>query len=151
MSSLPTTMSNNISGRHHHGNNFSAGKMVIPFLSSVRFRRLTIGFLVVVATCLTLILVIIPSPDLSAENHLRRQIADLSTRIKHAESLNVQRKHDLQRIFRQFSEVTKILQTVDDKNGSGVLEKAKKGGGPLRTLDVEGEALLKHTTSTRKS
>ena len=52
---------------------------------------------------------------------LQFQIAFLTTRIHHAELLNVERKSDLQRIFSQFSEVTKLLQVFkycrDSNNG----------------------------------
>ena len=43
-------------------------------------------------------------------NENKFQIAFLNARIQHAELLNVERKSDLQRIFSQFSDVTKLLQ-----------------------------------------
>ena len=54
-------------------------------------------------------MILIPSPDLSLEQELHRQIAELSARIEHAENVNVERKDDLQRLFQQFSRLTQTM------------------------------------------
>ena len=62
-------------------------------------------------TSLTLgfIIIVLPSPDLSLEQELTRQIARLRARVELAEQVNIDRKDDLQQLFMQFSTLAKAL------------------------------------------
>jgi len=62
-------------------------------------------------TSLTLgfILIVLPTPDLSLEQELTRQIARLRARVELAEQVNIDRKDDLQQLFMQFSTLAKAL------------------------------------------
>lgn len=68
-------------------------------LANLRARRIVITALAFMVMALGFVVVILPSPDLSLEQEIARQIAHLKARIQHAERLNVDRKDDLQRLF----------------------------------------------------
>ena len=51
-----------------------------------------------------------PSPDMSAEQEIVHKIADLTEKLRHANSINDQRKIDLQLISRQFSSLIKLVK-----------------------------------------
>ena len=61
-----------------------------------RMKRLAVLGLGCTALLLGTILLCYPQPDLSAEQHIVHKIAELSQKLKHADSLNDQRKMELQ-------------------------------------------------------
>ena len=99
-------------------------------LANLRARRILITVLVTTSLALGLVLILIPSPDLSIEQQLHRQIAHLSLRIEQAEKINVERKDDLQRLFQQFSLLTHSLMKSTGKGGTAaaLLEDNKNFG-----------------------
>ena len=99
-------------------------------LANLRARRILITVLVTTSLALGLVLILIPSPDLSIEQQLHRQIAHLSLRIEQAEKINVERKDDLQRLFQQFSLLTHSLMKSTGKDGTAaaLLEDNKNFG-----------------------
>lgn len=86
-------------------------------LANLRARRIVITALAFMVMALGFVVVILPSPDLSVEQEIARQIAHLRARIQHAERLNVDRKDDLQRLFEQFSQLTKSLMKSQGRTG----------------------------------
>ncbi len=56
-------------------------RMMSP-LHPVRWRKIFIGFLLVLATILGLAIVIVPSPDLSVELELRKQVDDTNQKFQ---------------------------------------------------------------------
>ncbi len=118
--------------------------------TNVRVRRILITGLAILSFALGIIVILIPSPDLSTENDLRHQLALLSTKVQQAERINVDRKDDLQRLFFQFSELSKLLmdQKVENQRQDGKKDRSDivRKLEPLfngRALSFEGEALLK--------
>ncbi len=122
-------------------------------IANVRARRIFITGLALASIALGLVVILIPSPDLSVENDLRHQIALLSSRIQQAERINVDRKDDLQSLFVQFSALSKLLadRQKTSASSSDLGEAAIKKLEPLfngRPLSFEAEAMLKSTNWT---
>ena len=117
--------------------------------AKARIRRIAVTLLVVIAIFLGLVILIIPPPDLSAENVILRKIAKLATEVDQVKYMNIQRQGELQRLFQQFSSITNKL--VSNQN------KSSKLGGEVKTpdslikelkLSYEGQALLKQVNWT---
>ena len=58
---------------------------------------------------------IYPSPDLSAEDEIVQKIAEMSVKLQHIDTLNDQRKLDLQGISVQFSSLLKLVKDHQDQ------------------------------------
>lgn len=78
---------------------------------------------------------IYPSPDLSAEEEIVHKIAEMSVKFQHIDTLNDQRKLDLQGISRQFSSLVRLVKEHQDQyenNNSSLNKKlaeySKQGG-----------------------
>ena len=99
--------------------------------ANLRARRIVITALCMTSLALGFVLIIMPSPDLSLEQELQRQIAHLSSRVQLAERVNVDRKDDLQNLFNSFSQLT---QNLLKSNGSS-------GKRPVN-IGIEAEAML---------
>jgi len=78
--------------------------------ANLRARRIIITALCVTSLALGFVLILMPSPDLSLEQELQRQIARLASRVQLAERVNVDRKDDLQSLFNSFSHLTQSLK-----------------------------------------
>jgi len=100
--------------------------------ANLRARRIIITALCVTSLALGFVLILMPSPDLSLEQELQRQIARLASRVQLAERVNVDRKDDLQSLFNSFSHLTQSL--MKSNNASG-------GKKPIN-LGIEAEAML---------
>ena len=81
------------------------------------------------------ILVVYPNPDLSAEEEIVHKIAEMSVKLQHIDTLNDQRKLDLQGISRQFSSLVRMVKDHQDQyenNNSSLNKKlaeySKQGG-----------------------
>ena len=61
------------------------------------------------------IILIYPSPDLSAEQEIVHRIADLSVKLQHIDTLNDQRKYDLQGLSKQFSSLLRLVKDHQDQ------------------------------------
>ncbi len=101
--------------------------------ANLRARKILILALSLASITLAFVLILMPSPDLSLEQELQRQIADLATRIELAEKVNVDRKGDLQSLFSQFSQLTQKLLKEND---------VKTTVFPKENLGFEGRAML---------
>ena len=77
--------------------------------ASSRARKILISALCMTSLTLGFILIVLPTPDLSLEQELTRQIARLRARVELAEQVNIDRKDDLQQLFMQFSTLAKAL------------------------------------------
>jgi len=106
--------------------------------ANLRARRIIITALCVTSLALGFVLILMPSPDLSLEQELQRQIARLASRVQLAERVNVDRKDDLQSLFNSFSHLTQSL--MKSNNASG-------GKKPIN-LGIEAEAMLQGTNWT---
>ena len=82
--------------------------------ASSRARKILISALCMTSLTLGFILIVLPSPDLSLEQELSRQIARLRARVELAEQVNIDRKDDLQQLFIQFSSLAKSLLNKQD-------------------------------------
>jgi len=80
-----------------HTNSSSSRKM-----GNGRVKRLVVIGLGLLIIFLGSVLLLYPSPDLSAEQEIVHRIAELTAKLQHANSLNDQRKSDLQLISGQF-------------------------------------------------
>ena len=60
-------------------------------------------------------MVVYPSPDLSAEEEIVHKIAEMTVKFQHIDTLNDQRKLDLQGISRQFSSLVKLVKEHQDQ------------------------------------
>ena len=118
--------------------------------AKARIRRIAVTLLVLIAIFLGLVILIIPPPDLSAENVILRKIAKLATEVDQVKYMNIQRQGELQRLFQQFSSITNKL--VSNQN------KSSKLGGEVRTpdglikelkLSYEGQVVLRSWPSSR--
>lgn len=118
--------------------------------AKARIRRIAVTLLVIIASFLGLVILIVPPPDLSAENVILRRIARLSTEIDQVKHMNIQRHSELQRLFQQFSSITNNILSTYNKTSKII-------GGPVKTpddiikelgLSYEGEALLKQVNWT---
>ena len=76
-----------------------------------------------------------PNPDLSAEEEIVHKIAEMSVKLQHIDTLNDQRKLDLQGISRQFSSLVRMVKDHQDQyenNNSSLNKKlaeySKQGG-----------------------
>ena len=81
--------------------------------AKARIRRIAVTLLVVIAIFLGLVILIIPPPDLSAENVILRKIAKLTTEVDQVKYMNIQRQGELQRLFQQFSSIQIRLKYLD--------------------------------------
>jgi len=104
--------------------------------ANLRARRIIITALCMTSLALGFVLILMPSPDLSLEQELQRQIAHLASRVELAERVNVDRKDDLQNLFNSFSQLTQNLKS----NASG-------GKKPIN-MGIEAEAMLQGTNWT---
>lgn len=77
-----------------------------------RLLVLGLGFLTIF---LGSVLLLYPAPDLSAEQEIVHRIAELSAKLQHANSLNDQRKSDLQLISGQFISLIKLVKEHQDQ------------------------------------
>lgn len=84
-------------------------------IANLRARRILITALCVTSLVLGFVLILMPSPDLSLEQELQSQIAQLASRIQLAERVNVDRKDDLQSLYNQFSQLTQSLLKSNGK------------------------------------
>ena len=107
-------------------------------LANLRARRILITALCITSLALGFVLILMPSPDLSLEQDLQRQIAHLSARVELAEKVNVDRKDDLQSIFNQFSRLTQELLKSDKSSKSEKIQNVRKNAH----LGFEAEAML---------
>ena len=106
-------------------------------LLKAKLRKVLLSGLVLAVVCLVLILIVVPSPDLSVESELLRRIADLEQKIQSAHQTNLARNHDLSRIWKQFAVVTnRLLKSTT--NHTTTAEKVAKD----LNLSREGKALL---------
>ena len=86
-----------------------------------------------------------PNPDLSAEEEIVHKIAEMSVKLQHIDTLNDQRKLDLQGISRQFSSLVRMVKDHQDQyenNNSSLNKKlaeySKQGGmGTSNILNFE--------------
>ena len=74
-----------------------------------RMRRIAVTLLVIIAIFLGLVILIVPTPDLSAEDVILRKIAGLSNEMDQVKHMNIQRHTELQRLFQQFASITKNI------------------------------------------
>ena len=120
--------------------------------AKARIRRIAVTLLVIIAIFLGLVILIIPPPDLSAENAILRKIAKLSTEVDQVKYMNIQRHGELQRLFQQFASITNNLMSTYNKTS-----KSNNYNGGYKTTDdiikelglsYEGEALLKQVNWT---
>lgn len=80
-----------------------------------KFKRTLLLCLGLAIFLLGSILVIYPSPDLSAEEEIVHKIAKMSVKFQHIDTLNNQRKLDLQGISRQFSSLVRLVKEHQDQ------------------------------------
>jgi len=80
-----------------------------------RIKRLFILGLGIAIFILGSILVVYPNPDLSAEEEIVHKIAEMSVKLQHIDTLNDQRKLDLQGISRQFSSLVRMVKDHQDQ------------------------------------
>ena len=72
------------------------------------------------------ILFVFPSPDMSAEDILVQRIAEMSVKLQHIDTLNDQRKLDLQSLSRDFTSFLKLVsehQNQFENNNSSLNKK----------------------------
>jgi len=86
-----------------------------PRMANGKMRRILILGLGITTILLGSILLFYPAPDLSAETEIIHKIAELSEKLHHANTLNDQRKIDLQAISRQFSSLIKLVKDHQDQ------------------------------------
>merc|ERR1712029_849330 len=122
--------------KHNHSRNVRFNMML-----KAKFRKVFLTAVGVTIVCLSLILVVVPAPDLSQENEVLRKIADLEQMVNAAHETNVVRHSDLQRMWKQFSSITKRLQQHNKNNTIDAISKELK-------LSNEGRALLAGTNWT---
>lgn len=84
-------------------------------MGSGRTKRLLVLALGAITIFLGSILVLYPAPDLSAEQEIVHRIAELSAKLQHANSLNDQRKADLQHISAQFGSLIRMVKSHQDQ------------------------------------
>ena len=123
--------------------------------AKARIRRIALTLLVVIAIFLGLVILIVPPPDLSAENVILRKIAELSTEVDQVKYMNVQRHGELQRLFQQFSSITNnLMSTYNNKTSKsniiGGVGGYKSPDDIIKELGLsyEGQALLKQVNWT---
>lgn len=80
-----------------------------------KMKRIFVLGLGLTTVMLGLVLVMFPSPDLSAEEEIVHKIAELSEKLQHANVLNDQRKTDLQSISRQFTSLIRLVKDHQDQ------------------------------------
>jgi len=86
-----------------------------PRMGNGKLKRLFVVGLGLTTLILGSILVWYPSPDLSAEQEIVHKIAELSEKLHHANTLNDQRKTDLQAISTQFTALIKLVKDHQDQ------------------------------------
>jgi len=86
-----------------------------PRMGNGKLKRLFVLGLGLTTLILGSILVWYPSPDLSAEQEIVHKIAELSEKLQHANTLNDQRKTDLQAISKQFTSLIKLVKEHQDQ------------------------------------
>ena len=122
--------------------------------AKARIRRIAVTLLVIIAIFLGLTILIIPPPDLSAENVILRKIAKLSVEVDQVKNMNVQRHGELQRLFQQFASITNNFLQAQNKtskfNNGGLSGRPKTPDDIIKELGLsyEGEALLKQVNWT---
>jgi len=84
-------------------------------MASNKLRRILLLCLGITTFILGSILFIYPSPDLSAEDEIVQKIAEMSVKLQHIDTLNDQRKLDLQGISVQFSSLLKLVKDHQDQ------------------------------------
>lgn len=116
--------------------------------AKARIRRIAVTLLCIIAIFLGLVLIIVPPPDLSAEDIILRRIATLSTELHQVKRMNVQRHSDLQRLFRQFASITNHFLSTYNRTKSNVIKTSPDDIMKELNLSYEGEALLKQVNWT---
>jgi len=84
-------------------------------LSNGKAKRLLILGLGLLTIALGLILILLPPPDLSAEQEIVHKIVELQEKLQHANSLNDLRKKDLQTISSQFNSLITMVKEHQDQ------------------------------------
>jgi len=80
-----------------------------------RLKRLLVIGLGLLTIFLGSVLLLYPSPDLSAEQEIVHRIAELTAKLQHANGLNDQRKSDLQLISGQFGSLVRLVKEHQDQ------------------------------------
>ena len=80
-----------------------------------RVKRLVVIGLGLLIIFLGSVLLLYPSPDLSAEQEIVHRIAELTAKLQHANGLNDQRKSDLQLISGQFGSLVRLVKEHQDQ------------------------------------
>ena len=80
-----------------------------------RVKRLVVIGLGLLIIFLGSVLLLCPSPDLSAEQEIVHRIAELTAKLQHANGLNDQRKSDLQLISGQFGSLVRLVKEHQDQ------------------------------------
>ena len=80
-----------------------------------RLKRLLVIGLGLTTIFLGSVLLLYPSPDLSAEQEIVHRIAELTAKLQHANGLNDQRKSDLQLISGQFGSLVRLVKEHQDQ------------------------------------
>jgi len=93
-----------------HTNSSSSRKM-----GNGRVKRLVVIGLGLLIIFLGSVLLLYPSPDLSAEQEIVHRIAELTAKLQHANGLNDQRKSDLQLISGQFGSLVRLVKEHQDQ------------------------------------
>ncbi|XP_059087037.1 alpha-1,3-mannosyl-glycoprotein 4-beta-N-acetylglucosaminyltransferase A-like [Tigriopus californicus] len=120
----------------------------MSFLVPPRLRRFIILLMTAICTCLGLFILVFPTPDLSQEVELVRQIADLSIRIQHAEQLNAERKYQLQTLFQKFSMISRRILQQSGQNSALILENLRNENALGVRLGLTAEAMLSGANQT---
>ena len=94
-----------------------------------RLKRLVVIGLGLLTIFLGSVLLLYPSPDLSAEQEIVHRIAELTAKLQHANGLNDQRKSDLQLISGQFGSLVRLVKEHQDQY--------EDNKSPLNTLLAE--------------
>jgi len=106
-----------------------------------KFRKILVAAAVLTVVLLALTLVVVPTPDLSAEADLPLRIADLGLRVRSVQETNAARHYDLRSLWTQFAAITRRLVAKSPEGSSDDIMLAKE----LR-LTNEGRALLAGTS-----